>query len=130
MANEQDYIDLGLSCANVCKALEQGMDGKTINDLSESAYDAINQLTTWVELATRISCSSTYHCRDHRTVEAIQERVLKRSRISRIFYLRDEKDAIVAWKSDLSRILQVFNVCSTRFYFITANHSIFRPSWL
>ena len=46
MANEQDYVDLGLSCADICKALQRGMDGKSLNDLSKSVCDAINQLTT------------------------------------------------------------------------------------
>ena len=55
MANKQDYVDLGLSCADVCKALERGMGGKTLDDFSQSACDAINQLTTWVQVATHIS---------------------------------------------------------------------------
>ena len=45
MVNEQDYVDLGLSCANICKALERGMGGKKLRDLSKSVRDAINQLT-------------------------------------------------------------------------------------
>ena len=44
MANQQDYVDLGLSCANICKALERGMGGKAPDDLSQSVRDAINQL--------------------------------------------------------------------------------------
>ena len=55
MVNEQDYVDLGLSCANICKALERGMGGKTLNNLSQSVCDAINQLTTWVQLAIHVS---------------------------------------------------------------------------
>ena len=46
MANEQEYVELGLSCADICKALDRGMDGKKLNNLSKSVYDAINQLTT------------------------------------------------------------------------------------
>ena len=46
MANEQDYVELGLSCANICKALDRGMNGKKLEDLSRSVCDAINQLTT------------------------------------------------------------------------------------
>ena len=46
MANDQEYVDLGLSCADICKALERGMGDKKLNDLSESVCDAINQLTT------------------------------------------------------------------------------------
>ena len=115
MANEQDYVDLGLSCADICKALKRGMDGRSLDDLSKSVRDSINQLTTWVEVLIHISCSSPYHGLDRRTVAEVQGEVLKRSergRISRFFHARDEKDVVAAWKSDLNRLLQVFNVCS------------------
>ena len=46
MVNDQDYVELGLSCAAICGALERGMNGKKLNDLSQSVCDAINQLTT------------------------------------------------------------------------------------
>ena len=46
MVNEQDYIALGLACADICKALERGMGEKKLDDLSKSVCDAINQLTT------------------------------------------------------------------------------------
>ena len=46
MANDQDYVDLGMSCADICKALKRGMGEKKLEDLSESVRDAINQLTT------------------------------------------------------------------------------------
>ena len=52
MANKQDYVGLGLSCARVCKALERGMGGKRLDELSEPARGAITQLTTWVEPTT------------------------------------------------------------------------------
>ena len=116
MTNEQDYVDLGLSCADICKALERGMDGKSLNDLSKSVCDAINQLTKWVQLAIHISCPSAQRCLDHRTVAEIQAKILKRSgrsTVSRFLHSRDDKDVIVAWKSDLNRILHVFNVCLT-----------------
>ena len=51
MANETDYVDLGLACANVCKALERGMNGKKSEDFSEPVREAMNQLTTWVKSA-------------------------------------------------------------------------------
>ena len=51
MANETDYVEIGLACANVCKALERGMNGKKLEDLSEPVREAINQLTTWVKSA-------------------------------------------------------------------------------
>ena len=46
MVNEQDYVELGLSCADICRALDRGMDGKKLDDLSKSVCDAINQLKT------------------------------------------------------------------------------------
>ena len=51
MANETDYVDLGLACADVCKALERGMNGKKLEDLSDPVHEAIDQLTAWVKSA-------------------------------------------------------------------------------
>ena len=44
MANKQDYVDLGLSCVDICKALERGMDGRELDELSQSVRDAIDDL--------------------------------------------------------------------------------------
>lgn len=44
MANELEYVELGLQCADICTALDRGMDGKKLGDLSQSVCDAINQL--------------------------------------------------------------------------------------
>ena len=46
MANELDYVELGLSCAKICGALDRGMNGKRLDEFSQSVIDAINQLTT------------------------------------------------------------------------------------
>ena len=46
MTNELDYVDVGLFCADICRALDRGMNGKKLRDLSQSVCDAINQLTT------------------------------------------------------------------------------------
>ena len=46
MANEQDFVDRGLSCADICKALKRGMGETKLEDLSKSVREAINQLTT------------------------------------------------------------------------------------
>ena len=45
LANQVDYVELGLVCADVCKALERGLDGKKLSDLNNSVSEAINQLT-------------------------------------------------------------------------------------
>ena len=50
MIDEVDYIELGLACADVCTALDRGLEGKLPNELDDSMYEAINQLTTSVNL--------------------------------------------------------------------------------
>jgi hypothetical protein len=46
MANEQDYLDLGLNCAEVCKALDRGLSGRQPDGLTPSVLGAIEQLTS------------------------------------------------------------------------------------
>ena len=53
MANKSDYVDLGLTCVDVCKALHQGMDGKELDDLRPPVREAIEKLTAWVTPAVR-----------------------------------------------------------------------------
>ena len=56
-----------------------------------------------------------FHCR---TIVEIQKKVIiqsGRNAASRIFQARNDKDTIAGWKSDLGRILQVFNVRSVNF---------------
>ena len=45
MANKLDYIELGLACADVCKALDRGTNGKRVDELDQSVFQAIEQLT-------------------------------------------------------------------------------------
>ena len=45
MANETDYVELGIACVDVCKALDRGMNGRKLDDLSQSVREAIEQLT-------------------------------------------------------------------------------------
>ena len=46
MGKEQDFIGLGLYCADVCKALDRGLNGKGSEELSKSLREAIEELTT------------------------------------------------------------------------------------
>lgn len=48
MINDLDYVELGLACADICDALGRGMNGKRLNDVSQSVCDAIIDLTTYV----------------------------------------------------------------------------------
>ena len=55
----------------------------------------------------------TYHVQNRRTVKGIEERVTekgKRNRAHRLFHSRNDKETIASWRSDLIRILGVFNV--------------------
>ena len=44
MTNEKDCVELGLACADVCIALNRGLDGKSLKDLNTSVCAAIKQL--------------------------------------------------------------------------------------
>ena len=46
MINQADYVDLGLACADVCKVLDRGMRGRRMDELGQSVFEAIEQLTT------------------------------------------------------------------------------------
>ena len=46
MINREDYVELGLTCIDVCTALDRGLNGKRLNDLDNSIREAIEQLTT------------------------------------------------------------------------------------
>ena len=44
MANEADYVELGLACADVCATLKRGLDGKSEDGLNDSVRKAIERL--------------------------------------------------------------------------------------
>ena len=46
VANKTDYVELGLDCADVCKALDRGMNERRADELSQSVFEAIQQLAT------------------------------------------------------------------------------------
>ena len=45
MVNEPDCVELGLFCADICRVLDQGTNEKKPDELSQSVYGAINQLS-------------------------------------------------------------------------------------
>jgi hypothetical protein len=52
---------------------------------------------------------------DRSTLGEIQRKIIqknKRNAVSRLFHAKDGKETIASWKSDLARILQIFNVRS------------------
>ena len=46
MLNQLNYVELGLACADVCRALDRGMYGRRMDELSQPVREAIGQLTT------------------------------------------------------------------------------------
>ena len=46
MADEADYVELGLLCADICQALGGGTKGKKLDEISQSVCDAIDLLTS------------------------------------------------------------------------------------
>ena len=46
MAYNAYYVDLGLSCADVCRALDRGTNGRRVDELSQSVVEAIQQFAT------------------------------------------------------------------------------------
>jgi hypothetical protein len=46
MIRRSDCVELGLACADVCKALGRGMNDTQGVELSQPVFEAIEQLTT------------------------------------------------------------------------------------
>ena len=44
--NKRDYADLVRPCIDVCKALDRGLKGRRLDELSHSVLEAIERLTT------------------------------------------------------------------------------------
>jgi hypothetical protein len=55
------------------------------------------------------------HTLNRRTLAEIQSKVIEKSKrnvVSRLFHAKSDKETIAAWKSDLNKILLIFNVSS------------------
>ena len=46
MVDRKDYVKLGLTCADVCRALDRGLNGRQADQLTRSVLEAIEQLAT------------------------------------------------------------------------------------
>jgi hypothetical protein len=44
MANDQDYVELGQACGDVCQALYQRLKGRRSDEVNKSVLDAIGNL--------------------------------------------------------------------------------------
>jgi hypothetical protein len=45
MANDQDYIDLGRACGDVCQVLHRRLNGRRLDGLTQAVLDGIGDLT-------------------------------------------------------------------------------------
>jgi len=54
MANKADFAELGLTCADVCKALDRGMNERRSDELSRPVGEAIEHLTMWAKPGTGV----------------------------------------------------------------------------
>jgi hypothetical protein len=43
MIDEVDYVELGLACADVCRALDRSLNGNRVDDFGLSALEAMDQ---------------------------------------------------------------------------------------
>ena len=115
--NRKGYVELGLACADVCKTLDRGLNHRQVDRLSRPVLEAIEQLATWVETSGNAHCCRlVYNAFDCRTVAQIQRSAIEpdnRNLFSRILNPKKDKDAIAAWRSELDRIVHVFEVRST-----------------
>ena len=46
MTKSVGYVELGLACADICRALDRGMNGRQVDQFNQSVLEAIDQLTT------------------------------------------------------------------------------------
>ena len=44
MAHDKDYVELGISCAQVCQALDWGLEGRDLYEINQHALQAIEDL--------------------------------------------------------------------------------------
>ncbi|KAF9791220.1 hypothetical protein BJ322DRAFT_436311 [Thelephora terrestris] len=91
-ANQQDYVELGQNCVEICCVLDRGTKGKEAEHLSQLVRDAINRLeTTVAEIERKVKEES------------------KRNAALRLLHAKSDKDKIAGWASDINKILQIFN---------------------
>ena len=45
MISKVDLVQLGLACADLCRALDRGTKGRQVDELSRPILEAIEQLT-------------------------------------------------------------------------------------
>ena len=113
MANDQECVDLGVLCANVCHALRRGAGPRRKEELSEPVRNAIGRLERWVYPAMYTLRPSTNRGLDHRTIQEIEQKMneqAKRNKVVKYLTANNIKGKIGGWKLVLNAMLQIFDV--------------------
>lgn len=114
MIDEVDCVELGLSCADVCRVLYQGMKEAGVDQPNSPALGAIEQLTRRVAL-TAHTPPDLLRVINRRTVAEIQKHIIKRGKrsvLTRPLRAKDYEEAITAWRLELDKIRRIFEVRS------------------
>ena len=121
MINEDDYVDLRLTCNSVCAALYRRLKGKWLSELSGSVAEASSQLTLWVERkVVGLGASLTIPSNSSQDTGRYPKQGCNAERTeSNLSSFPREKDSqkIAGWRVDLNGILLVLNVRSTIFVY-------------
>jgi hypothetical protein len=110
MMNKDDFIDVGVYCAQICSSIERGTRGKTDGNLSPSFVEAITQSSLGsLSLSSQHFIWQIHICTD-RTVNDIGASAGEssfRTIFSRAWSSDRDKENIAGWQQVLSRLLQV-----------------------
>ena len=112
--NELDFVELGLFCADVCRVLDQGTNGRGRDEFNRSVHGAMDLLRMWVELTSSF-LNRPFNDINCRTMTNIQRKLAKwgkRNAVSRRFHANSDKATIASWRLELDKPLQVFKVRS------------------
>jgi len=91
------------------------MKGRQVDRLSQSVSIQGDYTVDKVSSTSDAYCARSTHNLNHRTVAEIQEKVAEkgaRGLLSRLTHMKNDRDVMATWRSDLNRVLHVFNVCS------------------
>jgi len=115
MADKTEWVELGLRYADVCRALERGINRRKRDDISQDGYEVISQLVRWVKPMMHGFDSSLTYPPYRSTVAEIQRKAIKcreRNAITRRLRTKSDREAIAAWTLETVRFLHIFNVGS------------------
>ena len=111
MINDGDFVELAQDCINICEVLRVGIEGKNIDELSNSVKRAIEDLKGCVHSICASSLPSRWSVSS--TVDEIEREIkahIKRNFVSGMWHARYDREKIQGWKQEILKILGTFNV--------------------